>query len=281
MVSRIALDPTLSATANFSGGLRAIHVHHGLAASDTLEKAAVGIAECLSIPLDVVAVRLEKFTEEAARNARYQALTTGLAEGEWVLTAHTADDQAETVLANLLRGTGSGGLAGIPTRRQSIARPMLDVTRSETRELATLAELPWADDPTNLDLGPLRNRIRLQLIPQLEAEFNPAIRRHLAIAARAFSEANLGAPEVGEAMAGGWRVPVGVLWALGPEVGTRALRAIVRKLRNGYGLDRNEAERVWEVVSGRVAAAEVGGKIRVERLGPWVQLTTQVSDRPG
>ena len=100
----------------------------------------------------------------------------------------------------------------------NIARPLLAVTRSETRELATLAGLPWMDDPSNADTRQLRNRIRLQLIPHLEAEFNPAVRRHLAVAARAISEANLVDPAnaVNSSTVGGGSRP-GCLWAMGPE----------------------------------------------------------------
>lgn len=253
--------------------VRAVYVHHGLPASDVLEEAARAVAGALSVPIDVRSVTLERFTENEARVARYRALASARGHEEWVLTAHTADDQAETVLANLLRGSGVGGLAGIPSRRDHIARPMLDVTRSETRELATLADLPWMDDPTNFDLGPLRNRIRLQLIPYLEAEFNPAVRRHLAVAARAISEANLTGSEVGEAFEGGWRAPAGILWAMGPEEALRSLRLVVRRLREGYGLDRGEADRVWAVVSGHARATELTGRLRVERSGPWLQIS--------
>lgn len=258
--------------------VRALHVHHGLPASDALEQAARAVAGALMIPIEVLSVTLEKVSENEARNARYRALASALSEKDWVLTAHTADDQAETVLVNLLRGAGVDGLAGIPSRRGKIARPMLDVTRSETRELATLAELPWTDDPANFDLSPVRNRIRLQLIPQLEAEFNPSVRRHLAVAARAIAESNLTRLDLGEGFKKGWRVPAGVLWAMGAENAVRSIRPVVRRLREGYGLDRNESERVWAVVCGAARAAELTGGLRVERSGPWFQISP--IDRP-
>ena len=263
-----------------AGPVRAVHVHHGLAASDALERAARAVSDALAIPIEVRFVTLDKFSENAARSARYGALAAALGEGEWVLTAHTADDQAETVMANLLRGAGVDGLGGIPSRRGRIARPMLEVTRSETRELAALAGLPWMDDPGNADLGHLRNRIRLQLIPQLEAEFNPALRRNLTVAARAISEAGLAGPVPGEAVDGGWRVPAGVLWAMGSEGAVRAMRAVVRRLRDGYGLDRNESERAWAVVCGATRAAELTGGLRVERSGPWLLILASNPSAP-
>ena len=252
--------------------IRTVHIHHGLPASDVLEEAARAIAHALAVDIEVRSVTLEKFDENEARNLRYGALRSALGDGDWLLTAHTADDQAETVLANLLRGAGVDGLAGIPSRRQNIARPMLAITRSETRELATLAGLPWTDDPTNSETGPLRNRIRLELIPRLEAEFNPALRRHLAMAARAISESGPTDPEAGEEFNGGWRVPAGVLWAMGQVGAVRAVRPVVRRLRQGYGLDRDEAARMWQVLAGSARAAELSGGLRVERAGPWFQI---------
>jgi len=260
--------------------VRAVHVHHGLPASDALEGAARAVAGELSMPIDVRSVTLGAFSENEARNARYHALATATEEAEWVLTAHTADDQAETVLANLLRGAGTDGLAGIPSRRDNIARPLLAVTRSETRELATVADLPWMDDPSNADTRMLRNRIRLQLIPHLEAEFNPAVRKHLATAARAISESNPVSRERGEFLNGGWRIPAGVLWAIGPDEAMRSMRSVVRRLRDGYGLDRSESERVWLVVQGAVRAAELTGGLRVSRSGPWLQISrVEISGR--
>ena len=133
--------------------IRTVHVHHGLLASDALEQAARAVAEVLKVDIEVRSVTLEKFDENEARNLRYAALRSALGDGDWLLTGHTADDQAETVLANLLRGAGVDGLAGIPSRRENIARPMLAISRSETRELATLAGLPWTDDPTEPRTG--------------------------------------------------------------------------------------------------------------------------------
>jgi hypothetical protein len=129
------------------------------------------------------------------------------------------------------------------------------------------------DDPSNSDTRVLRNRIRLQLIPHLEAEFNPAVRKHLATAARAISESNPVSRERGEFLSGGWRIPAGVLWAIGPEEAVRSMRTVVRRLRDGYGLDRSESERVWLVVQGAVRAAELTGGLRVSRSGPWLQIS--------
>lgn len=253
--------------------VRSVHVHHGLPASDQMEEAAKGIADFLDLPIEIHRVTLTRFSEAEARTERYRALESSSATDEWILTAHTADDQAETVLANLLRGAGVDGLAGIPWRRGHIARPLLAISRSETRELATLVGLPWADDPANLDRFPLRNRIRHQLIPQLEAEYNPGLRRHLVAAAQGLAEVRVPAVAIGEPTGLGWRAPNGVLWAMGRPGAINVMRAIVRTIRSGYGLDRAEAERVWAVISGEAAAAELTGGVKVWRSGPWLDIS--------
>ena len=108
--------------------------------------------------------------EEAARMLRYAFFSSldGI-----VATAHTADDNAETVLMNLLRGTGLRGLGGIPPRRNSIVRPMLCVTREEILQTLSSAGIPWREDATNADDFCRRNRIRHHVIPLLRQE-NPA-----------------------------------------------------------------------------------------------------------
>ncbi|HWL48369.1 MAG TPA: tRNA lysidine(34) synthetase TilS, partial [Acidimicrobiia bacterium] len=157
--------------------VRAVHVNHGLPASDRLEEAARAVARIVGIALEVVRIEVPPGAsiEGQARKARYEALLAALQPGETLLTAHTRDDQAETVLMSLLRGAGSAGLAGIPTRIGSVARPMLALTRSDTRELAGLAGLPFYDDPSNLDRGLRRNALRLEVIPDLAARFNPRL----------------------------------------------------------------------------------------------------------
>lgn len=164
--------------------VRAIHVHHGLAASDRLADAATAIAAQVGVDLQIERVTVPRgpSPENQARLVRYEALNRAVRPGEWILTAHTSDDQAETVLDHLLRTAGPDGLRGIPARRPPFARPLLMVDRSTTRELATLAGLPWVDDPVNESLDPLRNRIRLRLLPMLET-YNRRIRQSLAITA--------------------------------------------------------------------------------------------------
>jgi hypothetical protein len=235
-----------------------------------MEAAARSVAQTLAIDLDVVNIEVVPWSEATARSLRYEAQLARLNGGEWLLTGHTADDQAETVLANLLRGAGVEGLSGIPARRPPVARPLLGVDRSTTRELATLAGLKWTDDPTNLDLGPLRNRLRLRLLPQMEAEYNPSFRQHLVDVAATLSILEGGplvSPVVDESEI---RLPVPMLRAVDQERATRSIRAAVRSVRDGYSLSRAENERVWKVVQRSLTSTELTGGIRVSISGPWL-----------
>lgn len=114
-------------------------------------------------------------TEEAARNLRYAYFATlpGI-----LATAHTADDNAETVLMNLIRGTGLKGLCGIPVRRGNIIRPMLSVTRENVLTYLHTTQTPWREDSSNARDAYRRNRIRHHVIPLLKAE-NPALAQTL------------------------------------------------------------------------------------------------------
>jgi tRNA(Ile)-lysidine synthase len=125
-------------------------------------------------------------SEADARRERYLFLQQSAERwgARYVATAHTADDQVETILHNIVRGTGLAGLAGIPrTRRLSdaatVVRPLLDVTRAEVLAYLDSLEQPYREDATNAKLHFTRNRIRHVLLPLLEREFNPQVREAL------------------------------------------------------------------------------------------------------
>lgn len=120
--------------------------------------------------------------ENAARGVRYDWLLRVATERQarWVATGHTADDQAETVLHRLLRGTGIKGLAGIPPRRElgagvEVVRPLLGVTRAEVLAFLKAEGQSSREDSSNRDLRLTRNRLRHTLLPLLAQEYNPAI----------------------------------------------------------------------------------------------------------
>ena len=184
--------------------LIAAHVDHGLRpesaadAARVAENAARLGVECRVVRVDVA--KTGRGVQAAARAARYRALVdiVGDEQARALLMAHTADDQAETVLLNLLRGAGLAGLAGMrlaeylppPAARSSegppsgrgslrVARPLLRVERRSTLAYCQELGLPVVEDASNRSRIYTRNRVRLDLLPALEA-FNPAIRRVLA-----------------------------------------------------------------------------------------------------
>jgi tRNA(Ile)-lysidine synthase len=108
--------------------------------------------------------------ELAARLERYEALEAMAAgcAATRIATAHTATDRAETVLINLLRGTGPEGLVGVPPARGSVIRPLIDRSRTEVETYLRAGGIEHVNDPTNASREPLRNRIRLEVVPMLE-----------------------------------------------------------------------------------------------------------------
>lgn len=154
--------------------VHAVYVDHGLRATTDHDATTVaGAAERFGAAFAVerVAVDDGASLEARARDARYAALERARARvnAQAVLVAHTRDDQAETVLLNVLRGSGVAGLAGMPTRRAFLRRPLLHVRRAETRELCARLQLTPVHDPMNDELRHRRVWLRRDVIPRLEA----------------------------------------------------------------------------------------------------------------
>ena len=156
-------------------GLRALHVHHGLHAdADAWAAHCERICAELDIPLRVLRVVVEANgdgPEAGARAARYTAFRDALVEGEILALAQHRDDQAETVLLRLLRGSGGDGLAAMRAHstREGLRlwRPLLDTPRDEIRAYAGIHALRWIEDPSNTDTRLDRNYLRLRVLPLL------------------------------------------------------------------------------------------------------------------
>lgn len=171
--------------------VEAAHLDHGLRGDESAAEAAWVAAWCegRGIPChvgaaDVAALARERrrSKQEAARAARLAFLEEAAAQigASKIATGHTRDDQAETILMNVLRGTGLDGLRGIPARRGLFVRPLLDVSRAEIENYCAANGLEPRRDPSNLSADAYtRNRIRLELLPLLVREYHPAVAESL------------------------------------------------------------------------------------------------------
>ncbi len=177
--------------------LRAVHVHHGLQpAADSWARHCERVCADLGVPCIVEHAHVDGVAEEgleaAARRARYACLAQLLEPGEVLLTAHHQDDQAETLLLQLLRGTGVHGLAGMPACAPFAvgfhARPLLAFPRVELERYAREQDLSWIEDPSNRSLEIGRNFIRHRVLPLLRERWSTA-GRQLTQAARHAAEA--------------------------------------------------------------------------------------------
>lgn len=188
----VALLHLLAAVAGYLAlDLVAVYVDHGLRPEETAAEAELVREMALRLGADFrtgrVAVReygdAEGVSvETAARNLRYEFLEQVACEMDAVAiaVAHTADDQAEEVLLRLIRGTGRNGLAGMrPVNFRRVIRPLLQLTKAQLLAYLSDRNLPFLEDSSNAAREYLRNRVRLDLLPYLAENFNPAIRQTL------------------------------------------------------------------------------------------------------
>ena len=266
--------------------VRAVFVNQGLAGSDLLEGAAGGISSVCGVELTVLAGPVEDGPnlEARARVARYRAIEADLGGDELALTGHTANDQAETVLMRLLRGSGSGGLSGIPAERGRWRRPFLGFSREELRTAARELALPFADDPANSDERFLRSRIRMHLIPLLEESYAPGVVENLGRTGELLSADDA----VIEAMAaeivildapGGVAIPLAPLASTDTPVASRVVRAALRRFGDDYPGSMDDVNTVLRVAeTGR--SAHVSGSVLVESEPPFLLLGTGPCTEP-
>src|SRR5688572_23446560 len=179
----------------------AIHVHHGLSPNaDAWAAFCRRICSQLKVPLKVYKVNVRKQgegLEAAAREARYAVLRKHKAQV--IALAHNLDDQAETVLMNLLRGAGLRGASGMPQRARHAGklwlRPLLERSRQEIEAYARKTGLEWIEDESNADETLTRNFVRRRLGPLIASRF-PAWKRSLARAAQHFARKDAQGQEV-------------------------------------------------------------------------------------
>lgn len=267
--------------------LSAAHFDHATRPDSAADaRWCAGLCGAWEIPFLAARADRPLSTEEQARDARYAFLRAARdqAGATHLATAHHADDQAETVLFRVLRGTGISGLAGIPEHdaETGIVRPLLPFWRAELRRYARAHRLRWRPDSTNLLPDPARNRIRLDLLPRIEKSVASGARRALVrLAALARDEERAWERVIEKEMQGLARDDQGGLVLVRARlagydsaVGARLLRAALRR----YGIvlsrtgTRSALRFICEAPSGRhlllpggVRVSTEFGDARVER----------------
>ncbi len=233
-------------------GVTAVHVDHGLRAGSESE-AEVVRAAATRFGADFRAERVDVVAganqEARAREARYAVLPAD------ALTGHTMDDQAETVLLNLLRGSGLDGLAGMGQQRH----PLLGLRRRETRAVCRAVGLVPIEDPSNTDPTHLRNRVRHELLPALDELAGRDVAAVLARQAVLLGDEAALLDELART------VDPTDARALATAPIVLARRAVRRWLADPHPPDADAVARVMEVARGHVVACELAGGRRVER----------------
>jgi tRNA(Ile)-lysidine synthase len=272
--------------------LHGLHVHHGLRSdADADAEFARGLGERLDVPVHVTPVRIRRLPdagaawqglEAEARRLRYRAFAEGARAvgASRVATAHTADDQAETVLMRLLAGAGPRGLAGIPPERGIYVRPLIDTRRTEIEAHLRARGLGWREDPSNQDRSFTRNRIRREVLPFLAERYDHQVVAALCRAAdgardavRALDAAAAAAlARIGRRGSCGWVLATADLEPLGAEGAAGVL------IEAAASLGERGPLRGWVHRAVRGILASGGerrlrlGSLVVERSGRWLRV---------
>ncbi|TVQ86058.1 MAG: tRNA lysidine(34) synthetase TilS [Chromatiaceae bacterium] len=246
--STVLLHAAASLRGQLPGALHALHLDHGLHPhAPRWAEHCRQVCGDLDVPLTVhrlvVPRRPGASLEASARAARYQAAAEVIGPGEALVTAHHRDDQAETLLLALLRGSGLHGLAAMPAAAPLgsgwLLRPLLDQDRTALLAYARQHRLAWIDDPSNADLRHDRNRLRQQVLPMLRLRWPGAaatIARSAAHCAEAAALIDASVAALLPSLAGSrpHTLAVGALRALAETDPARA-RALLRHWLRGQG----------------------------------------------
>lgn len=273
------LEGLLRLREELSFSVTAAHLNHRLRGpdSDEDERFVRSLVERRGVPLIVEARQVSQIREkkggsleEIAREVRYAFLrrAAGKCGAKRIALGHNLDDNVETFLMNLIRGSGLRGLSGMPMLRREgrfvVIRPLLQVTREEILSFLKKENLPYREDRSNRDTAYTRNRIRHVLLPLLEREYNPQIRRVLIETARRLREAEDAISALCEGLARECvsgrpekvRVRTGPLRAQPPSLGKEFLRRVAKE-RLGINLEPQKLDLLWELVIG-TATESVG-----------------------
>ena len=241
----------------------AFHVDHSLRPGSDKEAVTVAkIVEQLGAEFvsKTIAVEPGSNLEARARDARYAVLPEDIATG------HTADDQAETLLINLLRGAGLQGLAGM---QKNFNHPILNLRRSETERLCQDLAIECVNDPSNLDLKFLRNQVRHQLMPLMNDVSQRDVAPILARQAELFRDDAQVLDELAKQID-----PTDAKAVAGAPLAL-ARRAIRNWLTDVYPPDAATVERVLDVARGKTTACEIGMNREVRRSQQRLQINSK------
>ncbi|MEA3184927.1 MAG: tRNA(Ile)-lysidine synthase [Ilumatobacteraceae bacterium] len=246
----------------------AVHVDHRLRPESGTESEVVSAAAArfgASFRAETIEVARGPNLEARARDARYAVLPDD------VMTGHTADDQAETMLLNLMRGASSSGLAGM---RPGARRPILALRRSATVGLCHTLDLTVIDDPTNRDPAHLRNRVRHELLPAMNAmaqrDLVPVLTRQgglLRDDADLLDELALAIDPTDAKLLASAPLPL-------------ARRAVRRWLATDHPPDAATVDRVLRVANGSASGCDIGGGRRIERSRQRLRLLGNPTETP-
>jgi tRNA(Ile)-lysidine synthase len=268
--------------------LSVVHVHHGIrgehADDDARFVEVLARQHDLELHLQRIDVpgyaREHRLSLEAAgRHVRYRYFSELIESGavDKVATAHTFDDQAETVLLRLIRGSGLQGITGIHRRvlhagdpRRGIIRPLLSTTRTEVIAYLESIGQPWSEDASNADVSLTRNRVRHQLLPLLERDYNPAIRQTLVNLADIAREDNRFLEAAADPLlrslcdSDARTVQISALLAL-PVAMQRQILIEASHRFTGLHLDYRDVEALRRLAAGEVKSVQLDAGYNVER----------------
>jgi len=265
------------------------HLNHRLRCSAARdEQFCRELASRVGLPIAVESIDVASYAqtqrlsvEDSARRLRYDFLDRAAASAlaDRIAVGHTRDDQAETFLLKLIRGAGLTGLGGIYPRRGKVVRPLLDVGRADLRRYLESRGQPWVDDETNEDLSNPRNRVRHNVLPELEI-VGSASGAAIARAAAIIREDGQWLDELGERgfdalvtrSNTGLEVDVSGLMAEPPPIRRRIVLTALRLAAPNREIGLDHVESALEVAAGETAGVDVPGT-RVElRRGKMVLL---------